>query len=116
MVVGESGLGKATLINTLFNREILAPETVDLEIETPSEAVEQPVTIKSTSAAIEEDGVKLDLTVVSAPGFGENINNADSWKPIVDDIVQRFDSYLEQKVASIAPPSPTSAYMLSSTS
>ncbi|KAM9897399.1 hypothetical protein OXX79_006910, partial [Metschnikowia pulcherrima] len=29
MVIGESGMGKATLINTLFNREVLAPKVDD---------------------------------------------------------------------------------------
>ncbi|KAK6456229.1 cell division control protein 3 [Scheffersomyces xylosifermentans] len=96
MVVGESGLGKATLVNTLFNREILTNTNDDDDDDLDTAEKENVVVkIKSTNANIEEDGVKLALSVVTAPGFGESINNIDSWKPIVDEINSRFDSYLE---------------------
>ena len=58
--------------------------------------------------------MRLRLTVVDTPGFGDFVNNDDrlaisrhfqilcfdpfsSWKPIVEDIEARFDSYLEQE-------------------
>ena len=97
MAIGESGLGKATLINTLFNREIInlnLPESDEFE-EAEEEEGDSSVKIKSTQAEIEEDGVKLNISVITAPGFGESINNVESWKPIVDEINSRFDSYLE---------------------
>lgn len=93
MTVGEAGLGKATLVNTLFNREILTKEPVESDDE--DEEAPVGVKIKSTTAEIEEDGVKLKLNVVTTPGFGDSINNNDSWKPIVDEINLRFDTYLE---------------------
>jgi septin 7 len=63
---------------------------------------------------IEENGVRLRLTVVDTPGFGDFVNNDEryvsscfgrqylisslcSWKPIVENIESRFDSYLEQE-------------------
>lgn len=90
MVVGESGLGKRTLVNTLFNKEVLppAPETDDDE-----EA--SGIKIEAHAAEVEEDGVKLKLNIITTPGFGEQINNTDAWKPIVEEINSRFDSYLE---------------------
>lgn len=92
MAIGEKGLGKSTLINTLFNKEILTGN----EEEDEDYAEEAPaVRIESTSSEIEEDGIKLKLSVLTAPGFGDAINNADSWKPIVDEINKRFDTYLE---------------------
>lgn len=89
MVVGESGLGKTTLVNTLFNKDILKNEL------TPDSENLQQVKVESTKELIEEEGVKLSLEVVTTPGFGELTNNNDSWKPIVDEINQRFDNYLE---------------------
>ncbi|KAF9044616.1 cell division control/GTP binding protein [Hymenopellis radicata] len=93
MVVGESGLGKSTLINTLFNTT-LYPAKVP-----PPPSAESPktVAIESIGADIEENGVRLHLTVVDTPGFGDFVNNDESWKPILDNIESRFDSYLEQE-------------------
>lgn len=96
MVVGEGGLGKTTLVNTLFNREIIAPKPeAESTVEDDDDAAEPQLKIETTSAEIEEDGVKLKLNIVTAPGFGELIVNTDSWKPIVDEINSRFDHYLE---------------------
>ncbi|KAI9317927.1 Septin-domain-containing protein [Dichotomocladium elegans] len=93
MVVGESGLGKSTLVNTLFNAQLYPPkESSELTHESP-----QTVEIQSITADIEENGVKLRLTVVDTPGFGDFVNNEQSWKPILDDIELRFDAYLEQE-------------------
>jgi len=53
------------------------------------------VAVQSISADIEENGVRLRLTVVDTPGFGDFVNNDDSWRPIVENIDQRFDNYLD---------------------
>lgn len=53
------------------------------------------VAIQSISADIEENGVRLRLTVVDTPGFGDFVNNEDSWGPIIQNIEQRFDAYLD---------------------
>jgi len=92
MVVGESGLGKSTLVNTLFNTSLYPPR----ERKGPSlDIIPKTVAIQSISADIEENGVRLRLTVVDTPGFGDFVNNDDSWRPIVENIEQRFDAYLE---------------------
>ncbi|MCJ1319130.1 Cell division control protein 3 [Xylographa vitiligo] len=92
MVVGESGLGKSTLVNTLFNTSLYPPK----ERKGPSlDIIPKTVSIQSISADIEENGVRLRLTVVDTPGFGDFVNNDDSWRPIVENIEQRFDAYLD---------------------
>ncbi|OAA80880.1 cell division control protein 3 [Akanthomyces lecanii RCEF 1005] len=92
MVVGESGLGKSTLVNTLFNSNLYPPK----ERKGPSlEIIPKTVTIQSISADIEEAGVRLRLTVVDTPGFGDFVNNDESWRPITDNIEQRYDAYLD---------------------
>ncbi|KAI9788059.1 MAG: hypothetical protein M1816_007271 [Peltula sp. TS41687] len=92
MVVGETGLGKSTLVNTLFNSSLYPPK----ERSGPSHDISpKTVSIQSISADIEENGVRLRLTVVDTPGFGDFVNNDESWRPIVDNIDQRFDAYLD---------------------
>lgn len=90
MVVGESGLGKSTLVNTLFNTSLYPPK----ERKGPSaDIIPKTVSIQSISADIEENGVRLRLTVVDTPGFGDFVNNDESWRPIVDNIDSRFDAF-----------------------
>ncbi|KAK9388112.1 Septin-domain-containing protein [Lipomyces mesembrius] len=91
MVVGESGLGKSTLVSTLFNMPLYPPRS---EKRPPAE-ISKTVAIKSVSADLEERGVKLRLTVVDTPGFGDFVNNEDAWRPILENIEQRFDAFLE---------------------
>ena len=38
-------------------------------------------------AELEEKQFKVKLTVIDTPGFGDYVNNRDSWNPIVDFIV-----------------------------
>ncbi|PNJ10469.1 SEPT2 isoform 6, partial [Pongo abelii] len=77
MVVGESGLGKSTLINSLFLTD-LYPERV---IPGAAEKIERTVQIEASTVEIEERGVKLRLTVVDTPGYGDAINCRDWYAP-----------------------------------
>ncbi|SCU99958.1 LANO_0F04522g1_1 [Lachancea nothofagi CBS 11611] len=123
LCVGQAALGKSTLINTLFNKELYdltTPATEDLaalKLEDASqglsdgtESIQQEqqdhaisegksgvaaVKINTLSTKIEENGVSLTLNVIDAPGFGDAIDNTDAWKPIVREIDSRFDQYLD---------------------
>lgn len=46
---------------------------------------------------IEERGVKLRLTVVDTPGFGDAIDNSDSFDQIIKYIDQQFERYLKDE-------------------
>lgn len=93
MVVGASGLGKTTLLNTLFE--------IPVQSQDASAVTEFPhtVSIEPTSFDLEENGVHLRLTIIDTPGFGDAIDNVDSWKPIVEEIDRRYDEYLEAENA-----------------
>lgn len=95
MVVGESGLGKSTLIKSLFQTEIYA----DRILPTAEEKVTRTVKIEAKTVDIEERGVKLRLTVVDTPGFGDAINSENCYGPIVEYIDEQFEKYLQDESA-----------------
>jgi len=93
MVAGESGLGKSTLVNSLFLTD-LYPERV---IPDACDKVVQTVKIDASTVEIEERGVKLRLTVVDTPGYGDAINCTDCYKPIIQYIDDQFERYLHDE-------------------
>jgi septin 7 len=90
MVIGESGLGKSTFINSLFLAELYSsqeyPGTFDRKKKTTC--------VESTSVMLTEKNVNLKLTIVDTPGFGESINNTNCWQPIIDYIDNTYEDYL----------------------
>ncbi|CAD7684741.1 unnamed protein product [Nyctereutes procyonoides] len=93
MVVGESGLGKSSLINSLFLTD-LYPERI---IPGAAEKIERTVQIEASTVDIEERGVKLRLTVVDTPGDGDAINCRDCFKAIISYIHEQFEWYLHDE-------------------
>ncbi|XP_037118640.1 septin 9b isoform X3 [Syngnathus acus] len=94
MVVGQSGLGKSTLMNTLFkskvSRKSVEPDAGD--------RIPKTVEIKSISHDIEEKGVRMKLTVIDTPGFGDQINNENCWQPIMKFINDQYEAYLQEEI------------------
>uniref|UniRef100_A0A9J7WZC8 Septin 4a n=1 Tax=Cyprinus carpio carpio TaxID=630221 RepID=A0A9J7WZC8_CYPCA len=93
MVAGESGLGKSTLVNSLFLTDLYK----DRKMLNAEERISQTVEITKHTVAIEEKGVKLKLTIVDTPGFGDAINNTESWRAVVDYIDQQFEQYFRDE-------------------
>ncbi|KAK4023260.1 septin homolog spn2-like [Daphnia magna] len=92
MVVGRSGLGKSTLINTLFRSSVL-PRTCTASGSEPAKTTE----IRTTQTAIHENGVRLDLTVTDTPGFGDRIDNTNCWEPALEYINDQYEKYLMEE-------------------
>ncbi|XP_072354219.1 septin 5a isoform X1 [Scyliorhinus torazame] len=93
MVAGESGLGKSTLVKSLFLTDLYK----DRKLLNAEERINQTVEIIKHTVDIEEKGVKLKLTIVDTPGFGDAVNNIQSWKPIADYIDQQFEQYFRDE-------------------
>ncbi|XP_051742564.1 neuronal-specific septin-3 isoform X2 [Ctenopharyngodon idella] len=94
MVVGQSGLGKSTLVNTLFKSKVSRKSC------TPNyeEKISKTVQLQSVSHIIEEKGVKMKLTVIDTPGFGDQINNENCWEPIVKYVNEQYEKYLKEEL------------------
>ncbi|CCM02339.1 uncharacterized protein FIBRA_04432 [Fibroporia radiculosa] len=94
MVVGESGLGKTTLVNTLFSTELSPPKNYNRRHHKQLDKLTEVEIIK---AELEEKQFKTKLTVIDTPGFGDYVNNRDSWAPIVDFIDDQHEAYMRQE-------------------
>ncbi|MXQ80752.1 hypothetical protein E5288_WYG008997 [Bos mutus] len=93
MVVGQSGLGKSTMVNTLFKSKIWKSTMPGLRVPMP-----QTLQLHSVTHVIEENGVKLKLTVTDTPGFGDQINNDKCWDPILGYINEQYERYLQEEI------------------
>ncbi|XP_009887172.1 PREDICTED: septin-4 [Charadrius vociferus] len=91
--MGESGLGKSTLVNSLFLTDMYR----DRKLLNAEERITQTVEITKHVVDIEEKGVKLRLTIVDTPGFGDAVNNTECWKPVADYIDQQFEQYFRDE-------------------
>ncbi|XP_012661217.1 septin-12 isoform X2 [Otolemur garnettii] len=85
MVVGQSGLGKSTMVNTLFRSKVWKTSLPSLGTPIP-----QTLQLHSLTHIIEEKGVKLKLTVTDTPGFGDQINNDKCLRPLDIEFLQRL--------------------------
>ena len=89
MVVGESGLGKSTLVNSMFLTDIYSGEYPG-----PSSRATKTVEVETTKVILKEKTVNLNLTIVDTPGFAGNVDNSNCWQPIVNYIEARYEEYL----------------------
>jgi len=93
MVAGESGLGKSTLINTLFLTDLYK----DRVIPSVNELVNKTTSIQVHTADIEEMGIKLRLTIVDTPGFGDALNSEETSQALSDYIDVQFKKYFQDE-------------------
>ncbi len=94
MVAGESGLGKTTFINTLFSTTI---KNYADHRRRHAKQVDKTVEIEITKAELEEKFFKVRLTIIDTPGFGDYVNNRDSWQPIIEFLDDQHESYMLQE-------------------
>ncbi|XP_063681769.1 neuronal-specific septin-3-like isoform X5 [Bolinopsis microptera] len=93
MVVGESGLGKSTLVNTLFKSKVSRTSCTN----EPPQKIPKTVEINTVTHVIEEKNVRLRLSITDTPGFGDQVNNENCWLPIYDQINKQFDKFLTEE-------------------
>eukprot|EP00049_Salpingoeca_infusionum_P019291 m.361213 g.361213 ORF g.361213 m.361213 type:complete len:399 (+) comp19418_c0_seq1:146-1342(+) len=93
VVVGNTGLGKSTLINTIF-KSTVARTSIEGEVTPPASTLQ----IHTISHVLEEEGLRLKLSVTDTPGFGDAIDNSNCWDPIVKHIESQLSLYLDAEL------------------
>lgn len=96
MVVGRSGLGKSTLVNTLFSSKL----TSSNGRKTPEEPIEKTTEIKVSHHSLVENNVRLNINVIDTPGFGDQINNEKCWDPLVKYVKEQHSQYLRKELTA----------------
>ncbi|KAJ3211594.1 Septin-6 [Entophlyctis luteolus] len=85
----DSGLGKTTFINTLFNAP-LNDENGPKHLASAKTVAITPITYE-----LVEENVTLHLTVVDTPGFGDTLNRETNFDPIMKYIDAQYENYLQ---------------------
>ncbi|KAH9426784.1 septin-2-like [Dermatophagoides pteronyssinus] len=93
MVVGESGLGKSTLVNCLFLGDLYK----DRKIPSVDKLLERTVNIEKKQLDIIEKGIKLRVTIVDTPGFGDSLNTSGSFQIVENYIDEQFNQYFKDE-------------------
>ncbi|CAO1389011.1 unnamed protein product [Diamesa serratosioi] len=89
LCVGETGLGKSTLMDSLFNTNF---ESTASPHSLPS------VKLKAQTYELQESNVRLKLTLCDTVGYGDQINKDDSFKSVVDYIDAQFEAFLQEEL------------------
>ncbi|NXB84862.1 SEP10 protein, partial [Vidua chalybeata] len=92
LTLGETGIGKSALVSSLFNTDFA---------DSPSTHFLSSVRLRAQTFELQESNVLLKLTVVKTVGFGDQVNKADSYQPIVDYVDAQFEAYLEEELKVI---------------
>lgn len=91
MVVGECGLGKSTLVDSLFRSEIYKDRKPASNVD-PNDG---KVRLTSNTVDIEERGVKLRLTVVDTDGYGDGLDSSNCTEPIAQYVDEQFEKFFQ---------------------
>lgn len=96
MVVGRSGLGKSTLINSLFSSRLAESSGR----KHPADVENKTTEIKVSSHILAENNVRLNVNVIDTPGFGDQVNNDRCWEPLVKYIKEQHSQYLRKELTA----------------
>lgn len=89
LCIGETGIGKSTLIDTLFNTKF------DWQASTH---MEPKVRLNKSTYELQESNVRLKLSIVESIGFGDQIDKEESHQIISNYIDQQFENYLQEEL------------------
>ena len=95
LCVGESGVGKTSFINTLFDSLLI--EKKNSYNEDFSQNPHKTTVITHHRMDLIEDGFKMRLNIIDTPGFGDYIDNKYCWYPIARYIDEQYRRLVYQE-------------------
>lgn len=91
MIVGESGLGRSTLINTLCGGNSIVPTSTTVK----QDPFTKKLSLRHENVELEDnEGHKISLNIIDTPNFANLINCEDDFKVVVDFIRHQYDEVL----------------------
>lgn len=89
LVIGETGVGKSTLLESLFKRSFESE---------PHGHLEEAVGTEVQQHDLEEGGVRLKLMIVNSRGFGDQLNRTHSPDSIVSYVDAQYERFLQEEL------------------
>lgn len=96
MVIGQSGTGRSTFINSLCDQLIVEPSST-VKMYSPEELGNSDRELqlrKSTVELEDEEGIRINMNIIDTPGFGDSLDNEVSFQVIKDYLKYQFDEIL----------------------
>lgn len=91
MVIGESGMGRSTFINSLCGGNSIVPTSSTVN----QDPFSKKLTLRHENVELEDnEGHKISLNIIDTPNFANLINCDDDFKIIVDFIRHQYDEVL----------------------
>lgn len=91
MIIGESGSGRSTLINTLCGGNAIIPTSLTVN----QDPFTKKLTLRHENVELEDnEGHKISLNIIDTPNFANLINCDEDFKIIVDFIRHQYDEVL----------------------
>lgn len=95
MLVGESGLGKSTFVNTLFRDRIIdTSQSLPLSTRAGADAYGKNTNLDIRQVEYDENGFMGHFTIVESCGFGDYTNNKSAWIPLCQYIDAQHAMYM----------------------
>lgn len=89
LCIGETGIGKSTLVDTLFNTKF---DWISASHHEPK------VRLSKNTYDVQESSCRLKLSIIETVGFGDQIDKDDTHQILSSYIDQQFDAYLQEEL------------------
>lgn len=89
LCIGETGIGKSTLMDTLFNTKF------DWE---QAHHMEPKVRLNKSAYELTESNVRMKLSVIESVGFGDQLDKEESYHILSNYLEGQFEAYLQEEL------------------